>query len=129
MPNKLDHTHTSTQGPKMCKLLVLFLACFCSFAAAWNAPKENCVFSIPSTEDQGNCVNYDLSKLAGMGPKSFEANGHNYLLGLCGNIPGPMIPMQCEQVNSTFGPAVAYQYTADSCYAMGKLDASFMVSF
>ncbi|XP_064396060.1 plasma alpha-L-fucosidase-like [Halichondria panicea] len=111
----------------MSKLLtLLFLGCFCSLAVAWKDPNDNCVFSIPSTEDQGNCVNYDLSKLAGMGPKSFVANGYNYLLGLCGNIPDSMIPKQCMQVNSTFGPAVAYQFTADSCYAMGKLDASFM---
>ncbi len=88
------------------------------------------MFSVPSTETEGVCDNYDLSKLAAMGPQTYKPPGttYTYLLGLCGNIPDSMIPKQCDKVNSTFGPVAAYQYSSTECYALGSLNAALPVS-
>ncbi len=111
----------------MYKVVAVFLVC--SLAAAWSLHNEGCIFSIPSTESEGVCDTYDLSKLAALGPQTYHIpNGYSYLLGLCGNIPDSMIPKQCDKVNSTFdGPVAAYQYSASDCFALGSLDASLVV--
>ena len=86
------------------------------------------MFSIPSPDAPGMCDNYDLSKLASMGTQTFQAgDGYTYMMSFCGNVPEASIPKECAQVNSTFGPAVAYQYNSKSCYALGKLDAAYVV--
>ena len=87
------------------------------------------MFSIPSPDAPGMCDNYDLSKLASMGTQTVQAgDGYTYVMNFCGNVPEASIPKECAQVNSTFGPAVAYQYNSQGCRALGKLEAAYVVS-
>ena len=85
------------------------------------------MFAVPSNDAPGMCDHYDLSKLASLGPQTFKVGDYTYLMSLCGNVPPSSIPKQCQDLNTTWGPSVAYQYNTQSCQALGKLESILAV--
>ena len=82
-----------------------------------------CKFSIPATNASGSCDFYDLSTVAGEGPRFLSSANHSYVFSLCENVPSSSVPDVCKNVSES----VAYQYTSKTCYSIGNLDSTYVV--